>query len=559
MKGISFTQKVYAYVILGTNLLCVKTAQEWRENMVIHPKARILSITINNEYIKISEISRLGKVITVHKAVTIATPERSYSDGIIKDRTSLAKTIKVALDDNRITTTNVIFSITSTKIATKEVILPNVKQNKIGEIITTNASEYFPVNIEQYVIQHFVLERLTNDENKIKVQVMAAPSEMIETYYDFASSMGFYVVAIDYVGNSTYQALKRQIDSVPSVVIQVENDSTIVNIFNNNILQFQKIIPYGKSVLVNAIMDSYSVKYDVALTKLQSENLLHTNFDGDPVTESMRYLIGNVNRIIDYFINRNSAKPVEKAYLIGNATTITGFADLFQNELNLPVICIDQLKDVICDKKTYLDISTLPNYITNIGAFIEPVNFVPRNLTENSKENDNTQIIKGALTASIVISALLIFVPFFMMISAKSNRDSLQKNVDRIKNIEDVVKDYYDSKDMASDAMAFRSLSVNNDDALAGFITSLESQMPSDISIKNMNITNGNVTITGGAGSKSSIALFIQRLSAVNNVAGVKIGSETETKDNSGIVTINFSLSCTFINTDSGINGNTTK
>ena len=201
--------------------------------MDITAKARILSITINNEYIKICEMTKIGKLITVHKAVTVPTPERSYSDGLIKDRGTLAKTIKVALDDNRIMTTNVVFSLASTKIVTKEVIIPNVKNNKIADIIKTNATEYFPVNIEEYIIQYSILEHLVNDENKIKMQVMAAPSEMIEAYYDLSSSLGFTIKSIDYVGNSTYQALKRQIDAVPSIVIQVENDSTIVNIFDN--------------------------------------------------------------------------------------------------------------------------------------------------------------------------------------------------------------------------------------------------------------------------------------------------------------------------------------
>lgn len=520
--------------------------------MFISAKARVLSITINNEFIKICEISKLRKSITVHKAVTIATPDRSYSDGMIKDRGALAKVIKVALDDNRITTTDVIYSLASTKIATKDVIIPNVKSNKIGEIINTNAAEYFPVNIEQYIIQYSVLERLVDDENKLKVQVMAAPSEMIESFYDLASSLGFYVEAIDYVGNSTYQGLKRQIDSVPSIVIQVENDATIVNIFNNNILQFQKIIPYGKSILVNAIMETYSIKYDAALKRLQTENLLHTSFDGDRVTESLRYLIGNVNRIIDYFITRNSNRPIEKAYVIGNATTISGFVDLFQNELNLPLTSIDTLKDINYDKKTYLDVTSLPNYITNVGAFLAPVNFIPNNITEISKAKDNTHFVKVLFSISIIISLLLVLIPFIGTISAKTNRDTIQQNVDSIKDIESVVSAYYDEKDKAADAIAFKTLTINNNDALSDFISTLETQIPSDVSIKNMNITSGSVSLSGGASSKASIALLIQKLSAVKSISAVKIGSETETKDANGIVTVTFSLTCQFVDLDAG-------
>ena len=103
--------------------------------MTSRSKSKLLSISINNEYIKICEVTKAGKSITVHKAVTIPTPDRCYSDGIIRDRGTLAKTIKVAMDDNRIHAEKIIFSIASTKIATKEVMIPNVKSNKINDII----------------------------------------------------------------------------------------------------------------------------------------------------------------------------------------------------------------------------------------------------------------------------------------------------------------------------------------------------------------------------------------------------------------------------------------
>ena len=96
---------------------------------------RTLSISINNEYIKICEMSKKSKNIVIHKAVTIPTPVRSYNDGTIRDRGVLAKAIKVAMDSNRMESTKAIFSIASTKIVTKEVIIPDVKTNKIKDII----------------------------------------------------------------------------------------------------------------------------------------------------------------------------------------------------------------------------------------------------------------------------------------------------------------------------------------------------------------------------------------------------------------------------------------
>lgn len=510
---------------------------------------RTLSISINNEYIKICELSRKNnKLTTIHKAVTVPTPPRCYNDGTIRDRAELAKAIKVAIDSNRMESTKAIFSIASSKVATKEVIIPNVKNNKIADIIMTNASEYFPVNLDEYIINFEVLEKLEyeNQDTKIKVLVMAMPEAMINAYYDLAGSLGLEVKAIDYVGNSTYQTLKLQVDNSPSIVIQVENDATIVNILDNNVLQLQRTIPYGKSVVVNALMDSMRIKYDPALKMLQEQQLIHASFDGDPVTESLNYLVTNVNRILDYYVTRNSNRPIEKAYIIGNATTMLGFKELFTNELKLPIESIDELAGIVTDKKTYVEAVTIPTYIINIGAFLKPVNFVPRSVQDEVKSKDDIRIFKVILGASIVGSVVIIVSSFAMMMSAKAERDSAQSSVNQVKGIESVVNSYYEAKDTAADALAFQILTYNNNDSLAGFITSLEQNLPSDVTIKSMSSNSGEVTMSGVTSSKSSLALLVQRLKSVKNVQDVLIGSEAEVEDNEGVKSITFSMTCTF-------------
>lgn len=513
---------------------------------------RIVSISINNEYIKVCEMSRKNKGnVIIHKAVTVETPPRCYGDGTIRDRAALAKAVKIAMDSNRMESTRAIFSIASTKVATKEVIIPNVKPNRIGEIIFTNASEYFPVQLEEYIINYTVLEKIQEEgqEPKIKVMVMAMPETMVNAYYDLASSLGLRVYAIDFVGNSTNQALKLQVDNAPSVVIQVENDATIVNIYDNNVLQLQRTIPYGKSVVVNALMDESRLKYEPALRKLQEEPIIHKNFDGDPVTESLRYLITNVSRIIDFYTSRNASRVMEKAYIIGNATTINGFADLFANELKLPIESIDILKGVLTDKKTYVEESMIPSYIINIGAFIAPVNFVPHTVTDETKAEGDMRIFRVMLGASIVGAILLVGGSAAMMASARAERDTAQASVNTIKGIESVVNDYYEAKDIATDALAFQLLTMNNDDVLSEFIENLEKNIPSDISIRSMSVSNGEVTISGITSSKSSLGLLIQKLKSIHNVKDVLVGSESEAIDTDDVVSATFSLTCTFVNT----------
>jgi len=513
--------------------------------MAAKSKGNVLSIVINNEFIKIMDASvSKANVVTIHKIVTTATPAASYNDGIIRDRGAISKVIKVALDENRIETKEVVFSIASSKIATKDVTIPKVKPKQIEGIIMANASDYFPVNIDESIIQHAVLANVVEDgQPKIKIRVMAVPADMISVYYDLAANMGLHIQAIDYVGNSSYQLLSKQIPQNNSIVIQVENDSTIVNIFNGGVLNLQRIIPYGKSLIINAIMSKYKVKYDEAMKMVQDKNLIHEKFDGDMVTESLRYLVSNINRLMDFYSARNQTQLIEKAYITGNATTINGLIPLLNNEIHLNLEVLSDFKGVILDKKSYLQLEDVATYILNIGAVLSPVNFVPKDRQAASDTKDYTDTGKYILIGSLVIAALLIIIPYVQLTNSKSKLQKLKKENEQLSSINQIVNDFYQSKDMVKDSDAFNKLTVSNDDDLDKFVITLEKIMPSDVQIKSVSVQNGAVTISATAAGKESIAAFYDALRSTENVSNCVLGAESEAKDETtGLIAAAFSV-----------------
>ncbi len=529
----------------------------------VKAKGKLVSIVINNEYIKICEITKTGKNVTVHKTVTIPTPENCYEDGILENIPDLASAIKAVMDEHRFSSKDVAFSISSPRLATKEVLIPNVKGDKVGKIVQANATEYFPVNMDEYIIQHTILEKVddSSGQDKLKLMVAAVPSEVAESYYNLAKTLGLKIAFIDYVGNSTYQIMKQQIGPEVSLVIQVENDSTVINIFKENVLQLQRMVPYGKSMLVNAVMERYGLKYDAATAKLQNETLLHSRFDGDEVTESLRYMASNINRVIDYYVSRNRVS-IQKAYLIGHSTTIKGFATLLSNELNMPIEKVETLKNITMDKKAYVEEATLTSYVTNLGAVFDPVDFVPKRMIDSGVKKENTKTIAIAFIGAVVVAAALVLVPLGRVVVLNAEIANLNNSIEKLSSINEIVNEYYAAKDENNDIKAFTALTADSDDSLQDFIDYLEKNMPSDVVISSFNITSGAVSISGKAGSKASVAKFIQQLQNSPSIINVDVPTISENKDNAGSVEATFSLTCTFVgttSTDNNSTGNTAK
>ena len=278
---------------------------------------KFITISIGSEEIKLCELDNSKRNVSVLWAETVPTPANSYDEGEIVDIEKISKILKQTIFKNRINAKHVIFTVQGPKFANKEITIPNVKKDKIRSVVDANCAEYFPINTEEYVFSYSVLESFVQEGRKqLRLMIVAAPEDIIESYYTLADRLEMRLECIDFVGNSTLQIIKHQIDAAPNIVIQVNNATTVVNILKNGVLQMQRTIPYGRNVLINAVMDERQVPEAGAEQIIRSEKLIHSSFDGDQVTDSLRYMVANLSRVVDYYTTRNQDSPLEKAYLI---------------------------------------------------------------------------------------------------------------------------------------------------------------------------------------------------------------------------------------------------
>lgn len=519
--------------------------------MAVKLKKRVVSIVIKNESIRIMELTKYKKITKIHKMFEIETPKGTVNDGMIDSPKDLAIAIGNALNVQRITTKDVVFSIVSGRIATKEVTVPDMKESKILDMVNSNASEFFPVDIDQYVIKYAVLEKMTVDDvKKIRLLVAAVPSALVETYYTLAKLLDMKIADMDYSGNSSSEVLKKQITQEFSVIIYVDREETVVSIYEQNVLRMQRNVPYGESVLVQTVMEQYELEHEeAALKKMMEEDFFSESNITEDMKDAMEYLVGSINRIADYYVSRHGGRPFEKAYIIGRIAGIEGFVRAVSREISMDISVINTLSDVeISFKHTGENAKkALTSYIYNIGAVINPIGITPRNVTEKENDKETMRVLAGVLAGSIIITAVITIVPMLEMMDTKKKLDNVKSKVEAMGEIESVVNEYYDARDMVSDAKGFANLTAGYDDYLHIFINELEKAMPSDVSFKGMNVSQGAVTVSGQAQSKSSVALLILNLQKIPTVSNVYVGNISEVKDGADIVTVSFSLSCTFM------------
>lgn len=515
--------------------------------------SKVLTIDITNESITIVEVTPSNKKqSTIHNAIIFETPEDAYEDGVIRDKERIAEAIKSQLSANGITNKNAIFVLTSTKIVNREVLVPFVKENKIKGIINANSSEYFPVNIEDYVVSHSILETVTDEENnkQLRVLAVAAPENMVRSYYDLAALAGLKVVALDYIGNAMLQLIKTQTtEAMTTMVIQLGSESTVLNIVKGDTLLLQRTVPYGTNVVVNEVMDAKGVDATTAMTLLQNERLLTVDFDDNAITGAFRYLINNIGRVMDFFTSKNPDKPIDDVFLTGDGALIKGIDGLFKVQLNVSTRVMDTLYNIKFDPKIDLKIYNPVYLMVPIGAAFDPMGFElgEAGAKGSASSVDTTPLVIAFLILSVIIAGGVTAYSFIAKNKAQSELDQVNRDIQAISDIEKIVTDCENAQNIYMDAENMYSYTENLNENVGTLITELEDKMPKGISLTAFNSTADGVDFTGNTKTYEDIAAFAINLKDIECIDNTFIESVTENKDaQSTDVTYDFTVKCIY-------------
>ena len=515
--------------------------------------SKVLTIDITNESITIVEVTPSNKKqSTIHNAIIFETPEDAYEDGVIRDKERIAEAIKSQLSANGFTNKNAIFVLTSTKIVNREVLVPFVKENKIKGIINANSSEYFPVNIEDYVVSHSVLETVTDEENnkQLRVLAVAAPENMVRSYYDLAALAGLKVVALDYIGNAMLQLIKTQTtEAMTTMVIQLGSESTVLNIVKGDTLLLQRTVPYGTNVVVNEVMDAKGVDATTAMTLLQNERLLTVDFDDNAITGAFRYLINNIGRVMDFFTSKNPDKPIDDVFLTGDGALIKGIDGLFKVQLNVSTRVMDTLYNIKFDPKIDLKIYNPVYLMVPIGAAFDPMGFElgEAGAKGSASSVDTTPLVIAFLILSVIIAGGVTAYSFIAKNKAQSELDQVNRDIQAISDIEKIVTDCENAQNIYMDAENMYSYTENLNENVGTLITELEDKMPKGISLTAFNSTADGVDFTGNTKTYEDIAAFAINLKDIECIDNTFIESVTENKDaQSTDVTYDFTVKCIY-------------
>lgn len=539
---------------------------------------RVLSIEIGNSFTKICEIDYKVKKPKVYKVLTVETPEGVVVDGMLQPTQEYADHLVNALGTNGIRTKRVIFTISSTRVASREVQIPNVKANKIEALVKTNANDYFPVDLTQYEIGHYLAGGLT-EEGKLRVMALAVPKALLNSYYQLAQMCGWEVECFDYSSNSLYQILRDEKSEKVTMMIKIDENNTIVTVLSAGKVLLQRTVAYGVQDAIETMIASgaYAVNDPMsAVERFQKKTCLNRVLhQGDKlweenagrwededagnvevtaarqkITSSLEPLIVGVSRVIDFYDSRNSDTPIERTYVTGLGGSFSGMSKLFTNCLERKVHTLSEMDDKIGMSKAIR--STRPAaYISCLGAVLAPVGLIDKS-TQKAKGltvvsgTNYTFVSVAVLVLGVILSIAMAVTSLTRYFGTVAENVALQARVEELQPAQTVYNEYLSAAAQYDKYKYLYEYTENPNENLVEFINELEQILPDSFYTDSFSSDQTGISMTVNVEGKAAAARTILNIRNMESIEDVQISNITDNQDEMGGSWVMFSMTGTY-------------
>ena len=525
--------------------------------------ANILTIEVGFTEIRVAEMKEEKKSSSIRRCFRFVVPQGLVEDGTIRDAQTLGEQLKNELLSRKISARKVRFIAASSRIASREVRIPFIKRNRIQDLLETNAADYFPIDPLEYSISYRIIDIEEEGEGKEKekkyhLMVYACPKEVAESYNQLAEASGLIIDCLAHIGDSIYMAVRKAFIQGTHMLVKIEEDAMLVSVIRDGELRMQRNINYGINGAIEAVqmfpVFGEHLDYEEALSLMMKKNCVRRTLNpssviAEPedeteemkearteVAQSLRYLVGNISRIMDYYLARNPGNGFDTIQCCGIGAAVLGMTKLLSHELAQKVTPLQQIEGHKFAKSDEID-NAESIYIALFGVDATSANLMEK--VKKTRKKRDGEDIRGAVVVFVIGAAASIILVFFSCGSHlyhAQRQKRLNTEITKNESAETIYNEYKDMKERYSQYEQMYGYTNTPNESLVSFLEELEQKMPSTLVIEDFNSTGIGISFTVEVSNKKEAANTLMQLRKFESLTSVTTTGTAE--DESGIITM---------------------
>ncbi len=298
-------------------------------------------LEISERTIKYVEMKETKNGLSVGNYGLEHIPVGAVSGGIVVDHAKLVPILSNLRKNKKVESVHI--SIPEEKVYTYQTEIEHVPGVELRESILLSLEGHIPVPAETVEFDYDVISQ---NGNKIQVQVAAAENRVIESYVTACQAAGMEVLACEYECQALARAVTKPKEKSVIYLVDIGRASTTLAVVQDGLVVSSNTIMHGGEE-ATAVLEK-----EFKLERMAAESLKHkigmnqsSEYPNVPALLRSAYeplfqeIINQYNAWLTYIRERsNIYRPVESIQLVGTEALIPGFPELFQASLHKPVV-----------------------------------------------------------------------------------------------------------------------------------------------------------------------------------------------------------------------------
>lgn len=553
--------------------------------------SRAITIEIGYSLTKVCEVDYKAKTHRIYKSFTVANGAEIINDGALNATPEYVANLQRALAVNHVKTKQVVFTIGSSKIASREVMIPFVKENRIADVVNANASDYFPVDLSQYQLSYTILGTVgEKGSQQYKLLVIAVPASLLSGYYELAKALKLEVAAIDYASNSIFQVVKEDCAKGKHIIVKIDERSSLVMAVEDSVMTFTRNVSYGVEDALGAVMNTLCwgevTSVEQAIRVLQRNECITLEDKSkeeqaeseephvgrptpqpvvrtaktkalEDVMDAIVPLINGISRVIDYYASRASGDGIERILITGLGADFKGMGELLSQEVNMPVTVLKEAAgwNLMRNFKN----ECFSEYIACVGAAVAPLDFKQeaerrskekKGKSSSAKQGTNwAPLAYSLLGVGLVTAAALAAIPMIKYAKLTKTNMELKAQAGSLEDIIPIYNEYVAVQTQRAMAGAMYDVTESRNEELEEFLGELEDKLPSNVNVVSFSSNAFEVSINMKVLTKDDVGETVEQMRTFHSLVPDRVTVTSiveEENQESGEHTVNFTVTAPY-------------
>ncbi|HRT37116.1 MAG TPA: type IV pilus assembly protein PilM [Caldisericia bacterium] len=321
-------------------------------------KSPVIGLDLGSGYIKIAQLKETTKGLNLVNIGLLPTPKGAIENAKIMNPEDISEAIKTLLRMFSFIGKRVVASVSGQLVTVRTLTVDKLPEPDLNEVIKWEIQKILPYKLDEASIDYQILGVVPETEGKkLSVIAAAASLDIINSIVSAIKLAKLEPVAIEIESFAELRLLDfTYSDKYSKNIILLVNSGysfTSINIIEDGVLRFTRVIPFGGKSLIRVIQDTLKVNEKEAETYLVTAcdlNVEKYSKDSDTlrITESVLPIIEEfaleIKRSITYFQGLPNFSGKDFLVILGGGTSkIKGLNDYIKSYLKVQSILDDLL------------------------------------------------------------------------------------------------------------------------------------------------------------------------------------------------------------------------